>query len=86
MKNKFTWHKVSNEEKLEIEKESKKLLNNFASKIEKIKTKESHFSKDNGFREEGTGWETNEDFKSIMLDNAPFVDENFIIAEKGAWK
>jgi len=58
----FEWHKVSEEEKEEIKKESKNLLNKFASKIEKIKTKESHFENNSGFREEGTSWDVDSDF------------------------
>jgi hypothetical protein len=82
----FTWHEVSEKEKEEIRLESKKLLNNFASKLEKIKAPEGHFSKGTGYREEGTGWNTDPDFKELMFDNAPFIDEDSIIAEKGAWK
>ena len=82
----FTYHKVSEKEKEDIKKQSKKLLNAFANKLEKIKTKESHFSNNSGLREEGTGWDTDPDFKSITLSNAPFIENDFIVAEKGGWK
>jgi len=82
----FTWHEVSEKEKEEIRLESKRLLNNFASKLEKIKAPEGHFAKGTGYREEGTGWNTDPDFKELMFDNAPFVEDDSIIAEKGAWK
>jgi len=82
----FTWHEVSEKEKEEIRLESKKLLNSFASKLEQIKAPEGHFSKGSGYREEGTGWDSDPDFKELMFDNAPFVDEDSIVAEKGAWK
>ena len=82
----FTWHKVTEKEKEEIKKESKKLLNEFASKLEKIKAKKGHFENDSGIREEGTGWNTDSNFLNIMFSNAPLVEDNSIVAEKGAWK
>lgn len=82
----FTWHEVSDKEKKEIEKESKRLLNEFATKLEKIKAPEGHFENKSGFREEGDGWQTDEEFKSHMISNAPFVEGDSIVAEKGAWK
>ena len=82
----FTWHKVSEEEKEEIKRDAKKLLDDFSKKLEKIKTKEGHFSKDSGMRIEGSGWKTNEDFKDTMFDNAPLVEDDLILAEKGGWK
>ena len=86
MANNSLWHEVSEEEKEEIRKDSKKLLNEFASKLSKIKAPEGHFENESGTREEGTGWKTDEEFKSHMLNNAPFVEDNSIVAEKGSWK
>lgn len=80
------WHEVSEEEKEEIRKNSKNLMNEFASKLSKIKSKESHFENNSGFRQEGEPWETPQDFRDLTLLNAPFVEDDFIIAEKGAWK
>ena len=88
-KDNFSYHKVSEKEKEEIQKNAKKLLDNFARKLEKIKTKEGHFKSsvsETGLREEGTGWNTDEDFRSITLSNAPFVEDDFLVAEKGGWK
>ena len=82
----FTWHEVSEKEKEEIRRDSKKLLNEFASKLEKIKAPEGHFQNESGTRSEGRGWETDEEFKSTMFSNAPFVEDDSIVAEKGAWK
>ena len=80
------WHEVSEEEKEEIRKDSKKLLNEFASKLEKIKAPEGHFANESGTREEGTGWKTDEEFRSTTFANAPFVEDNAIVAERGGWK
>ena len=82
----FTWHEVSEKEKEQIRKDSKKLLNEFASKLDKIKAKEGHFTNGKGSREEGDGWITDGEFKGTMLSNAPFVEDDAIVAEKGAWK
>ena len=82
----FTWHEVSEEEKEQIRKDSKKLLNEFASELDKIKAKEGHFQNESGTRTEGTGWQTDEEFKSTMLSNAPLAEDGFIVAEKGGWK
>jgi len=82
----FTWHEVSEKEKEQIRRESKKLLNEFALKLSKIKAPEDHFENGKGFRDEGTGWTTDEEFKSTMLSNAPFVKDDAIVAEKGGWK
>ncbi len=80
------WHEVTEKEKENIRKDSKKLLNEFSAKLKKIKTKESHFNNGKGYREEGNGWKTEDEFKSHMLNNAPFVEDDSIVAEKGNWK
>lgn len=82
----FVWHRVSQEEKEEISRESKKLLENFSKKLSKIDSKERFFENEKGYRQEGEGWETLEDFRDIMFLNAPLVEDEFIIAEKGKWK
>lgn len=86
MTNNFTYHKVTEKEKEKIKRDSKKLLNEFASKLDKIKAPEGHFENGTGARDEGEGWNTDEEFKSTMLSNAPFVEDDAIVAEKGAWK
>ncbi|MBU2576092.1 MAG: hypothetical protein KKF50_00035 [Nanoarchaeota archaeon] len=86
MTNNSLWHEVTEKEKEQIRKDSKKLLNEFASKLDKIKAPEGHFENGIGARDEGDGWTTDEEFKNIMFSNAPFVEDNSIVAEKGAWK
>jgi long-subunit acyl-CoA synthetase (AMP-forming) len=80
------WKKVTEKEKEQIKQEAKTLLNQFASKISSIKSKESHFENGRGFREELNPWKTPADFKDLTMLNAPFTEDDFIIAEKGAWK
>jgi hypothetical protein len=80
------WRKVTSEEKEKIRQDSKKLLTEFASKLSKIKASGTHFENNSGTREEGPAWETDQEFKSTTFANAPFVEDNFLVAEKGAWK
>jgi hypothetical protein len=82
----FSNHIVTEEERAEIKRDAKKLLNDFAIKLSKIKTKESHLENGEGCRDEGTGWKTEESFRDIMLTNAPFVEDGSIVAERGSWK
>ncbi len=80
------WRKVSEDEREQIKLDSKKLLNEFAIKLSKIKAPEGHFENGSGVREEGDGWETDTEFRSITLSNAPFIEEDSIVAERGGWK
>ncbi len=87
--NDFTYHKVSEKEREQIKKDSKRLLDEFSSKLERIKTKEGHFSSsvsESGLRDEAKGWETDADFRDVTFCNAPITDDDSIVAEKGGWK
>ncbi len=86
MINNSLWREVGEREKEGIEEDSKKLLNEFALKLSKIKADDKHFENNSGMRDEGDGWNTDAEFRSIILSNAPFVDGSFIVAEKGEWK
>lgn len=80
------WHEVTEKEKEQIRQDSKKLLNKFASKLSKIKTSVNHFENETGTRNESDGWNTDTEFQNISFSNAPFVEDNSIVAEKGKWK
>ena len=80
------WHKITEQEKEEIKKNAKKILDEFASRLEKIKVEEEHFVLDSGLREEGEPWFTDNEFRDTMFSNAPNVEDDFIVAEKGGWK
>ena len=84
--NTFTWHEVTEKEKEQIQKDSKKLLEKFGEKLKSIKAPEGHFKNEAGMREEGKGWNTDPDFRDLMFLNAPFVEDEFLVAEKGGWK
>jgi Asp-tRNA(Asn)/Glu-tRNA(Gln) amidotransferase C subunit len=80
------WHKISEKEKEEIKKSAKKILDEFASKLEKIKVEECLFEKGEGLRQEGEPWKSEKDFIDLIFSNAPLVEDNSIVAEKGGWK
>ncbi len=80
------WHKVSEKEKEEIKKQAKHLMDEFSLKLEKIKTSETWFENDSGMRREGSGWETDKEFLDTIFCNAPDVEDNLFIGEKGGWK
>lgn len=92
----YVWHAVTEAEKEEIRKNAKNLLDEFSSKIAKIETSEPKPEDKENLRTEGKGSEPthtgissdeqNADFREIMFDNAPLVEDGLIIAEKGAWK
>jgi len=82
----FTWREVGEKEREQIKKDSKKLLDEFSLRLARIKSKGEHFSNGEGFREEGDGWSTDPDFRELMFLNAPFVEGESIVAEKGGWK
>ena len=93
----FTWHEVTEEGKEKIKNDAKKLLNEFASKLSKIKASAGHLAPNtkgyteqcenaSGIRKEGDGWDTDLEFRDLMFLNAPFVEDDSIIAEKGGWK
>lgn len=82
----YMWHSVTEQEKEEIKENAKKLLDEFSAKLDKIKSVEPESDKKENLRTEGMGKLTNDDFREIMLDNAPMIEDGLIIAETGAWK
>jgi|APSaa5957512576_1039674.scaffolds.fasta_scaffold105401_1 hypothetical protein len=85
MVNDATWHEVTESEKEEIKKKAKDLLDEFSEKLEKVGGKEFHFENDSGLREEGRPVKTLKEFRETTLSNAPFVEDEFITAEKAGW-
>jgi Asp-tRNA(Asn)/Glu-tRNA(Gln) amidotransferase C subunit len=82
----YTWHKVSDEEKEEIKKDAKNLLDEFSAKLEKISIRDVKEEVGENLREEGEGLKPNEEFREEMLENAPLVEDGLIVAERGGWK
>jgi hypothetical protein len=81
----FLWHKVSEKEKEEIEKEVKFMIEGFSKKLSKIgQVPESSIERGEGDKEEKT--ECDENFsREIMFKNAPEKNKDFIISEKKKW-
>ena len=83
----FLWHKVSENEKKEIEKQAKSIMDSFSKKLSKIDKKipEMLIERDEGERIEGVGEVCDNEFRRIMFENAPNKNKDFIIAEKKSW-
>ena len=89
MKDNLFWHEVNEKEKEEIKTEAKKLLDEFSAKLSSIKGIEEHFKSsisEDGTREQEEPWKYDPNFRDLMLLNAPFVENDFLVAEKGGWK
>ena len=78
---------ISDKQKQEIHKESKKILDSFSEKLERIDTQEEHVIERSYFEREEGSEEKPELDRDLMFENAPNKDKNkdFILAEKGGW-
>jgi hypothetical protein len=66
--------------------EGREILEGFAVALGKVKVKEKKLKKAaGGFREEGNGSGTNEEFRKRMFANAPRKDGECIVAERKEW-
>ncbi|MEK6875619.1 MAG: hypothetical protein AABX30_02970 [Nanoarchaeota archaeon] len=83
----FLWHKVSEKEKLEIQKQAKQIMSEFSKALEKIdqKTKEPFVKRDKCERDESDNEKPLEIDKDIIFENAPNKNKDFIVAEKKGW-
>jgi len=83
----FLFRKVSKEEKEEIKKQAKAVMDNFSKKLSKIDKKigESLIERDEGEREEKKEGECDGSFREIMFENAPKKNKDFIIGERKRW-
>ncbi len=70
----------------QITRQAKKIIDNFAKALEKIKIKpKSSKQPTGGFREESEPQPANEEFKKRMFSNAPETQGDFLISEKKKW-
>ena len=77
---------ITEKQKEEIKREVKKILDDFAFALEKVKAKRERIKKPiGGYRKEETGMERDRDFREKMFANAPSKEGNCIIAEKKKW-
>ena len=88
----YLWHKVSEEEKEKIKKETKSIMEKFAdvlAKADKEIKETGAVKRDKNTREE-TKAECNAEFRKIFLKNAPKTEKSkdgeWLKAERGALK
>ncbi len=77
-------------DKVKVEKGAKEILDKFAKALDKIgrgsEKEGTYVDREEFERVEKEGQDCDVDFKKRMLENAPNSDDDFIIAETGAWK
>ena len=81
----FLWHKVSEKEKEEIEKQAKKIVMDFSKKLESVKGKVGDFGVEREDFEREEGKDCSEIDRKIMFENAPNKNGDFIVGEKKEW-
>ncbi|MGD9276001.1 MAG: hypothetical protein PVJ67_02415 [Candidatus Pacearchaeota archaeon] len=82
----FLHHKVTDEEREEIRKKSKEILDDFSEKLEKVdrEISDSLIEREDCERKEGE--KCDESFsREVMFLNAPKKTSDFIIAERKKW-
>lgn len=86
-KSSFLWHKVSEEEKEEIKRQAKRIMDDFGKALEKVDSGGDFVfvARDDFTRDEGNALKPDPEFKKIMFENAPKKNKNSIFAEKGGW-
>ncbi len=78
---------LTENEKEEARREARAILEKFGRELDNVDVKSvKNKAKDKGFREEDGSKTEDKLFKKLILANAPYKDENFIIAEKAGWK
>ena len=78
---------INEKEKEQIRKEAKRIIDDFASALDKVKIKMEKVKKlHGGYRKEGLGEKGDNDFRTVMFENAPEKEEDFMVAEKKKWQ
>ncbi|MFA6022869.1 MAG: hypothetical protein WC781_02155 [Candidatus Pacearchaeota archaeon] len=86
MASELIWRRLSEQEKKEIEKKAKGVMESFAKTLDKLPArKEGIVDREVFMREESGHLMSGNDFRMIMFENAPKKDNDCIVAEKGAW-
>jgi Asp-tRNA(Asn)/Glu-tRNA(Gln) amidotransferase C subunit len=83
----FLWRKVSKQEKEDIKKQAKRIIDNFSNNLSKlnIPLEESIIERNLCQREEKESKEERKFSKKIMFENAKEKNNNFIIGERKSW-
>jgi len=69
----------------QIKQQAKNIIDSFVSALEKIEVEEENVEREEDRRQEKEPAESDADFRKIMLENAPDVKNECIVAEKGKW-
>ncbi len=78
---------MEEKKRAKIRREAKKILQNFAKKLEKVKIKEKNgVGESGGFRKEQEGAKCDSEFRQKMFENAPQTDGVCLIMEKKEWQ
>ncbi|MDP2628578.1 MAG: hypothetical protein Q8P15_01625 [Nanoarchaeota archaeon] len=80
----FLWHRVSENEKEDIEKQAKEIMDSFSKKLDKVGKVEESFIERKEF-ERSEGGKPCELDREIMFENAPNKNNDFIIGERKGW-
>ncbi len=83
----FLWRKVSKQEKEDIKKQAKIIIDNFSNNLLKLNLtlEEPIIERDSCQREEKEGKEERNFSKKIMFENAKEKNKDFIIGERKSW-
>lgn len=76
---------VSEQEKENIRKEARKILDSFGASLSRVPVVKMHEEKHESVRAEMKGMQSAVEFKERMFANAPQKNDECIIAEKGTW-
>ena len=77
---------LSESEKDKIRIEAKNILEKFGKALEKVEVKQAKKEKKvGGYRMEKEASTSSNDFRKRFFENAPKIESDFIIAEKGNW-
>ena len=82
----FLFHEVSENEREEIRKQAKKIIDDFSDKLSKVGKEmgEPLIERDSCEREEGNR-DCEDIDRNIMFENAPEKNEDFILGERRKW-
>lgn len=84
----FVWHELSEKDRQDIEKNAKKVLDNFANALKQVdeSSEEANVEREEFSRKENNKeCEADSEFRDIMFENAPIKKGDFIKAEKKKW-
>lgn len=82
----FIWKKIDEKLKKQIERQAKKILDDFSDSLKKVGEGKLKYGvkRKRQIREEREG-KVNEEFRKKFLKLAPKEEEGYVIAEKGSW-